>query len=39
MSMRTLKVESLGQRGDGLVHDGERVLHFAKVLPGELIKL
>jgi 23S rRNA (uracil1939-C5)-methyltransferase len=39
MSTRTLKVESLGQRGDGLVHDGERVLHFAKVLPGELIKL
>jgi 23S rRNA (uracil1939-C5)-methyltransferase len=39
MTTRTLTVESLGQRGDGLVLDGERVLHFAKVLPGELIKL
>jgi 23S rRNA (uracil1939-C5)-methyltransferase len=39
MTKRTLKVESLGQRGDGLVHDGERILHFAKVLPGEVIRL
>jgi 23S rRNA (uracil1939-C5)-methyltransferase len=39
MTTRTLKVESLGQRGDGMVRDGERMLHFAKVLPGETITL
>jgi 23S rRNA (uracil1939-C5)-methyltransferase len=39
MNLRTVKVESLGQRGDGLVRDGDRMLHFAKVLPGEVITL
>jgi 23S rRNA (uracil1939-C5)-methyltransferase len=39
MSMGTFKVESIGQRGDGLVRDGEKLLHIAKVLPGEVVEL
>ncbi len=30
-------VSSLGHQGDGIVRDGERVAHLAKVLPGETI--
>ncbi len=39
MSTGTFKVESLGQRGDGLIRDGENLLHVAKVLPGETVEL
>jgi 23S rRNA (uracil1939-C5)-methyltransferase len=32
-------VEALGQRGDGIVHDGTQVLHIPRTLPGETIEL
>jgi 23S rRNA (uracil1939-C5)-methyltransferase len=37
--LTTLKVEALGQQGDGLVRVGERAVHVAKVLSGETIEI
>lgn len=37
--MSTYTVEALGQQGDGIVRDGERTIHVAKVLAGESIEM